>query len=344
MSELKKLAKGAMGTIKNIRTRSSTRASSRAGSDMSVDPPTPPAPASSSSLAPKILLKLNQLGLRDSRERDVYKKIKDKEFTHTPAFNLALLQEAGMSTEFYTIFSLLGWASAWDVAKIGSKLLTIECLCTLRTTESGVYFRFFKQEFYLTWRELSYLLNFSSNILVDIDEALGDFEKHKFWTEISKHTVFYSHRTSDIEHPTLRFFHKWLGFTFFSRDDTSKVRVADLQLMYAAIKKIKVSPIHLLVAHWLVVPSYRIGPVAICLLVNRIAAKLNMLQGASINFIEDHRDTFGYEHFYHAHLLKRINMTYGETKLRLPNPELALYSVQTFQVELQAQPVNTRVP
>jgi hypothetical protein len=135
-----------------------------------------------------------------------------------------------------------------------------------------------------------------------------------------------------------------LGFTFFSRDDTSKVRVADLQLMYAAIKKIKVSPIHLLVAHWLVVPSYRIGPVAICLLVNRIAAKLNMLQGASINFIEDHRDTFGYEHFYHAHLLKRINMTYGETKLRLPNPELALYSVQTFQVELQAQPVNTRVP
>jgi hypothetical protein len=28
--------------------------------------------------------------------------------------------------------------------------------------------------------ELSYLLNFPSNISVDIDEALGDFEKHKF--------------------------------------------------------------------------------------------------------------------------------------------------------------------
>jgi hypothetical protein len=186
----------------------------------------------------------------------VYKKIKDKEFTHTPAFDLALLQEAGMSTEFDTIFSLLGWVSAWDVAELGSKLLTIEFLCTLRTTESGVYFRLFKQEFYLTWRELSDLLNFPSNISVDIDEALGDFEKHKFWIEISKHTVFYSHRTSDIEHPTLRFFHKWLGFTFFPRDDTSKVRMADLQLIYAAIKKIKVSHVRLLVAHWLVVPSY----------------------------------------------------------------------------------------
>jgi hypothetical protein len=121
-----------------------------------------------------------------------------------------------MSTEFDTIFSLLGWDSAWDVTEIGSKLLTIEFLCTLRTMESGVYFRLFKQEFYPTWRELSDLLNFASNIPVDIDEALGDFEMHKFWTEISKHTVFYSHRTTDIEHPTPRFFQKWLGFTFFS--------------------------------------------------------------------------------------------------------------------------------
>jgi hypothetical protein len=117
--------------------------------------------------------------------------------------------------------------------------------------------------------------------------------------------------------------------------------------MYAVVKKIKVSSVHLIVAHWLIVPSYRVRPIVICLLVTHIATKLNMLQGASLNFIEDHRDTFGYEHFYHAHLLKRINnehfMTYGETKLRLPNPELALYSVQTFHVELQAQPVNTRV-
>jgi hypothetical protein len=154
LSGLKKLAKGAVGMIKNIRTRSSTRASSRADSDMSVDPPIAPAPTSSSSPAPKILLKPNQLGLCDFHEKDMYKKIKDKEFTHTPTFDLALLQEAGMSSEFDTIFSLLGWASTWDVAELGSKLLTIEFLCTLRTIKSGVYFRLFKQEFYPTWRSL----------------------------------------------------------------------------------------------------------------------------------------------------------------------------------------------
>jgi hypothetical protein len=73
-----------------------------------------------------------------------------------------------------------------------------------------------------------------------------------------------------------------------------------------------------------------------------------MLQGASLEFIEEHRDTSGYDHLFHAHLLKRINnelfMTYGETKIWLPNSELALYSVRTFHVELQAQPVNARAP
>jgi hypothetical protein len=177
-----------------------------------------------------------------------------------------------------------------------------------------------------------------------LDDALEDFKKHKFWTEISKHSVFNSHRTSNIEHPTLRFFHKWLGFTFFPRDDTSKVRSANLQLMYAAVKKIKVSPVRLIVAHWLIVPSYRVGHIAICSLVTHIASNLDMLQGASLEFIEEHRDTFGYDHLFHAHLLKRVNnelyMMYGEIQLRLPNPELALYSVKTFHVDLQAQPVN----
>jgi hypothetical protein len=112
MSVLKKFAKGAVGVVKSVGTRRSTRASSRASSNMSVDPPTTPTPTSSSSPAPKILRKPSQLGLRDSHEKEIYKKIKDKEFTHTPAFDLALLQEAGMSSEFDAIFSLLGWTSA----------------------------------------------------------------------------------------------------------------------------------------------------------------------------------------------------------------------------------------
>jgi hypothetical protein len=77
--------------------------------------------------------------------------------------------------------------------------------------------------------------------------------------------------------------------------------------MYAAVKKIKISPVHLIVAHWLIVPSYRVGPVAICSLVTHLASNIDMLQGASLEFIEVRRDTFGYDHLFHAHLLKRVN-------------------------------------
>jgi hypothetical protein len=64
--------------------------------------------------------------------------------------------------------------------------------------------------------------------------------------------------------------------------------------MYAAVKKIKVSLVRILVAHWLIVPTYRVGPIAICSLVTRIASNLDMLQGASLEFIEEDHDTFGY--------------------------------------------------
>lgn len=115
--------------------------------------------------------------------------------------------------------------------------MTIEFLCTLQLTETGVYFRLLTREFYFTWRNLSHLLGFPLDAPIDIVGALGDYDTHRFWTNISKELFLHAHRTGDIEHPTLRFLHKWLGMVFFPRDDTSKVRIIDLQLMYAAVKE-----------------------------------------------------------------------------------------------------------
>ena len=128
--------------------------------------------------------------------------------------------------------------------------------------------------------------------------------------------------------------------------NTSKIRAIDLQLIYAAVKKIRVSPIHALVDHWLSIPKYKVGDVAICSIVTRLAVKLKLLEGASLDFIDAHRQIYVYEHFNHAHLVKKIKgdryMTYGDTKLRLPNLKMALYSVQTMHIEFQARPVNRR--
>jgi hypothetical protein len=78
---------------------------------MEVDPPSP-AVGSSSCQAPTenlILLKDEQIKLQDYCEKKIYRELKDREFTHTPAFNPALLQTIGMDSEFELVFMNIGW-------------------------------------------------------------------------------------------------------------------------------------------------------------------------------------------------------------------------------------------
>jgi hypothetical protein len=216
---MSKYVKTLKGATKEMFSGSSsghiTRSPSRAGFDMSIHPPAAPTPASSSALPPKILLKSRQLVLKDDWEKALYKKLKNKVFTHTPVLDHDLLKEAGMDFELNIIFSLVGWGSFWNITELGSKLLTIEFLCTLQTTDMGVTFRLFACEFSLTWQELSNLLGFPTNAALDLDTTLEDFDRHKFWSEIYRDFIFDQPRTSDMEHPTLRFLHKWMGFAFF---------------------------------------------------------------------------------------------------------------------------------
>jgi hypothetical protein len=171
----------------------------------------------------------------------------------------------------------------------------------------GVTFRLFAREFSLTWRELSNLLGFPTNAALDLDIGLEDFDRHKFWSEISRDFIFYQPRTSDMEHPTLRFLYKWMSFAFFPRQDPCKIRIGDLQLIYAAVKKKPVSPVRLLVAHWQAIPSFTVGAVGCCSIVTRIVDQLNLLDGTYLTFIEEHRPIIGYDHFSQARMLKREN-------------------------------------
>jgi hypothetical protein len=53
----------------------------------------------------------------------------------------------GMDIEFSFIFQVVGWDSFWSIAEHGSKLLTLEFLCTLQITDTGVKFRLFGKEY-----------------------------------------------------------------------------------------------------------------------------------------------------------------------------------------------------
>lgn len=156
-----------------------------------------------------------------------------------------------MDTKLDLVFRVVGWDGFWNIAEQGSKLLTLEFLCTLQITNIGIQFRLFRKEFSSSWKDLSLLLGFNSQCVVDVDHALQDFDRQKFWKEISVLNEFHRPRTNDIQHPTLRFLHKWLGFSMFPRLDTRPVRIDDRKLLYAVVKRAKVSPIKFIVCHWL---------------------------------------------------------------------------------------------
>ena len=61
---------------------------------MEVDPPSPTigAPSRSAPMERNVLLQEKQLKLRDDREKNIYKKLKDWDFVLTPTFDAALLQ------------------------------------------------------------------------------------------------------------------------------------------------------------------------------------------------------------------------------------------------------------
>jgi len=118
---------------------------------MEVDLPSPATGASSHSalVERNVLLQEKQLKLQDGTEKDIYKKLKTQRFVLTPAYDPALLQATGMNTEFELIFKAI---DVWEIDEQGSKLLTMEFLCTLRPTDLEVSFRLLGKDFSIPWK------------------------------------------------------------------------------------------------------------------------------------------------------------------------------------------------
>ena len=80
------------------------------------------------------------LDLCDAHERQAYAIIKNRSFVHTRAFDPELLIKTGMYEDFANVWHTIGWSNFAPVEEYGSRLLTIQFLCTLREVENGVYF------------------------------------------------------------------------------------------------------------------------------------------------------------------------------------------------------------
>ena len=314
---------------------------------MSLDPPVTPSPSmaqsSSSTSSAAGSETVVGLGLEQGYELARYKELRTRFFEHTPVFDEELLQSTGMDTELDLVFRALGWENFWRVEERGSKRLTTEFLCTLRKNSEGISFRFLGVNHVFTWRNLSDALGFAPTCRINIDDALGDFDRGRFLREITRKREYSKARTSDLEIPVLRFLHKWIGFTLFPREDIRIMRVADAKIIYAAVKRIKISPVQWWIDHWIHIPKR--GNITCTSLITRIARHLNVLRGVPVGFLTTPKNTLDFDYFNHAHMLKKegdeIFMVYdNERPIRLPNPDLGLYVVQSFLIDFQAAPVH----
>jgi len=199
-----------------------------------------------------------------------------------------------------------------------------------------VSFRLFGKEFSIPGNFFSKLLGFHSQCIIDVNSAIQDFNRNKFWRDISKEVVCYRPHTDEIHHPTLRLMHKWLGFSLFPRSDFRTVRNDELKLLYAMIKRKKVSPIKFMMTQWLEILGL-MGVVGCTSLVTRIAKNLGLLENASVIYINVPRWLIDYDYFNHAHMLKKgkggklvmmcVDYT---TEFPLPDQNLGLYVVDSF--------------
>ena len=162
---------------------------------MSIDTPAPStqqSPASSYTPSPtaspipeRVLTNDVHLRLHRGTEKDRYEQLQGREYLHTPLFDPAFLQETGMNSELQQVFNALGWANFKDTSEQGCRLLTLEFLCTLQSNREGVTFRMFRQEFSLSWRDLSNALGFSPYCHLKIDSALEDYQARRFWKDLT---------------------------------------------------------------------------------------------------------------------------------------------------------------
>ena len=102
------------------------------------------------------------------------------------------------------------------------------------------------------------------------------------------------------------------------------------------IKIKKISPVKLMMDHWLEIPGLK-GDVGCTSLVTCLAKNLGLLEDASITYIDTLHRLIDYNYFNHAHILRKLVMMYVDytTEILLSNRNLSLYVVDSLIFDLQ---------
>ena len=94
-----------------------------------------------------------------------------------------------MDIDFARVWHVVGWDGFAPIEENGSRLLTIQFLCTLREVDDAVCFRLFRVERYFNWRNFTHLLGFNARLPVYLAKSCCGFDRDEFWGLISGQVV-----------------------------------------------------------------------------------------------------------------------------------------------------------
>jgi hypothetical protein len=284
----------------------------------------------------------SDLDIQGREERKLYDSLKNRLFAHTKAYDPELLHKIGMESEFTLIWQAVGWSGVANVFEKGSRLLTIQFLCTLKRNFEGITFRIFREEYSLLWKDLATILGFNDRCRTEIEINTPQYDKASFWFSITGKSYERKPKNNDIHNPTLRLMHKWIAMTLFPRPDFRIVREDEMRILYAIVHKIKIAPVKCMIKQWL--ENLRMNGVIECTsLITRILHGMGILKDKNISYIPHDRVYVDEEYLIQGHTLKHgldgsslLFFSPGHTyEIPLPNPGYRLYECPVLTIPLE---------
>jgi hypothetical protein len=280
----------------------------------------------------------NDISICTTEEMEMYESLHHREFAHTRVYDVNLVERVGSDEELPTILQTIGWGKLYDDPRLGSHLLTLEFHMTFEIIEknrkSFVKFRLFRKSFGCDFSCFSELLDFSKSFLPG-SSAMRNFNKIEFSDAISR--KFARLRFSDIHNPSLKFLHTWMPFTLFPMAELSYVTTLELKCLLAMVKRIKYTLVADIVDYFKMCKQMS-RPIECTSMVTRIVMNLGCPKMANLAYIAGDVPILGLDHFVYAHILHEepdhsLSMMYGCKVIRLPNPDLRLYSYESHTLQ-----------
>ena len=107
---------------------------------------------------------VEQIAIKNDYEWEALELQKKQNFGHAKRFETRFLTKTGLKQDMKNALTAVRWENFADIVEPGSHLLTMEFLMSLAveetSTETKVYFRFFKEQFEMTLQQFSVCFGF----------------------------------------------------------------------------------------------------------------------------------------------------------------------------------------